>query len=145
MTDVVCDASIVLKWLHEEGEEDVEEARKLLVGQRDGRVTLCILDLTLYEIGNVLLRALGWSAQEVGPQLDDLQAISAVLAPSAGDLRLAARLAEMHELTFYDAVYAAVAHARGAPLSTADSALLAAGVGEEPAGIAARLAISETI
>jgi predicted nucleic acid-binding protein len=143
VTDVVCDASIVLKWFHEEGEEDVEHARKLLVGQRDGRLTACVLDLTLYEIGNVLLRALEWPARKVGAQLDDLRVIAAVLAPSAAELRLAARLAEAHDLTFYDALYAAAAQARAAALATADAALLATGVGESPEAIAARLGIAE--
>ena len=61
----------------------------------------------------------------------------------AAEQRLAAQLAEEHTLTFYDAVYAAAARSRGAVLATADEALLAAGAGESPGSIAARLGISE--
>ncbi len=145
VTDVVCDASVVLKWFHDEGEQEVEEARRLLAAHRAGQLTAWILDLTFYELGNVLLRALGWPAADVAAQLDDVRAICAVLAPSAGELRLAAQLAEAHTLTFYDAVYAAAARSRGAALATADQALLDAGAGESPGAIAARLGISETI
>ena len=145
MTDVVCDASVVLKWFHDEGEHGVDEARRLLAGHRSGQVTAWVLDLTFYELGNVLLRALRWQATEVAAQLDDVRSICSVLAPTGGDLRLGAQLAEQHGLTFYDAVYAAAARSRGAALATADQALVAAGAGEPPGAIAARLGITETL
>ena len=145
MTDVVCDASVVLKWFHDEGEADVEDARRLLAGHRSGAITARVLDLTFYELGNVLLRALRWPAADVADQLDDLRAICSVVAADAAEHRVAALLAEQHTLTFYDAVYAAVARSRGSALATADRALLAAGVGESPATIAARIGISEIL
>lgn len=145
VTDVVCDASVVLKWFHDEGELDVEEARKLLGAHRANAITAWILDLTLYELGNVMLRALRWTAADVAAQLDDLRAICGVLMPGAGELRLAAELAEAHDLTFSDAVYAAAARSRGAVLVTADQALLNAGAGESLAVVAGRLERSEVI
>lgn len=145
MSDIVCDASIVLKWFHDEGEADVDDARRLLVAHRSGSVTAWVLDLTFYELGNVLLRALGWSAADVADQLDDVRAVCSLLAPSAVEQRLAAELAEEHALTFYDAAYAAVARSRGAALATADTALLEAGVGESPAAVATRLGISDAL
>ena len=129
MSAVVCDTSIVLKWFHEEGEQELEEARALLEGHRAGTLTTWILELTFYELGNVLLRSLGWRAPEVADQLDDLRAICPVLAPTPDALRRAAELAELHALTFYDALYAATAQLHGAALATADEALLASGLG----------------
>jgi predicted nucleic acid-binding protein len=145
VTDVVCDASVVLKWLHDEGEPDVEDARRLLAGHRSGAITAWVLDLTLYELGNVLLRGLAWPAAEVADQLDDVRAICSVVAPGAGELRLAAQVAETHALTFSDAAYAAAAQSRGWALATADKALLASGAGESPDAIATRLGIHETL
>ena len=145
VTDVVCDASIVLKWFHDEGEHDVEDARRILAGQRSGGLTAWVLDLTFYELGNVLLRALHWPASDVVAQLDDIRAICGVLSCGPSELRLAAQLAEAHTLTFYDAAYAAAARSRGAALATADNALLDSGIGEPPGLIAARLRISDTI
>ena len=145
MTDVVCDTSVVLKWFHDEGEPDVEDARRLLAAHRSGSITAWVLDLTFYELGNILLRALSWPASDAADQLDDLRAICGVLPVTAAELRTAAELAEQHTLTFYDAVYAAAALSRGSALATADKALLHAGAGESPEAIAARLGISETL
>ena len=141
VTDVVCDASIVLKWFHDEGEKEVDDARVLLAAHQAGLLTAWILDLTLYEVGNVLLRALGWPAADVAAQLHDLGAICPSLTLGTAELRLAAHLAEEHALTFYDAAYAAAARSRGAALATADTALLDAGAGVSPAAIAAGLGL----
>jgi len=141
VTDVLCDASVVLQWFHEEGEHDVGAARALLAGHLDGRAIASILDLTVYEIGNVLRVSLGWSADPIGDQLEDLGALCAPLAPDAAELRLAAQLAEAHALTFYDAAYAAVAQSRGMRLATSDRAIVAAGVGDPPAVVAAALGL----
>jgi predicted nucleic acid-binding protein len=145
VTDVVCDTSIVLKWFHEQGERDVSEARALLVAHRAGALTAWILDLTFYELGNVLLRSLGWAAVDVGAQLDDLRRICASLTPEPHDLRVAAELAGAHSLTFYDAVYAAVARSRQASLATADHALIDSGLGESLTVITARLGITGSL
>jgi predicted nucleic acid-binding protein len=143
--DVVCDASVVLKWFHEEGEADVEDARRLLAAHRLGSLTAWVLELTFYELGNVLLRALRWRAVDVADQLDDLRAICSVVPIGAAEQRLAAQLAAEHGFTFYDALYAAAARSRGSVLATADQALLDARAGESPATIAAQLGISEAL
>ena len=132
MSDIVCDTSVVLKWFHEEGEPEVEESRELLEGHRAGDLTAWILELTFYEVANVLLRSLGWSAGKVADQLDDLRAISPVLEVPPDALRRAAELAAVHKLTFYDALYAAAAERHGARLVSTDEALLAAGLAERP-------------
>jgi predicted nucleic acid-binding protein len=135
LTDVLCDTSIVLKWFHEDGEEGVEPARALLEAHRDGALTAWILELTLHELANVLLRALGWDAAAVADQLDDLLAICPVLSPPREVLRDAATLAERHGLTFCDALYAAAAARQDALLVTADEALLGCGLGVSPASV----------
>jgi predicted nucleic acid-binding protein len=145
VTNVVCDTSVVVKWFHDEGEPDVQGARRLLAAHRSGSVTAWVLDLTFYEFGNVLLRVLSWPASEAADQLDDLRAICGVVPVTAAELRMAAELAARHTLTFYDAIYAAAALSRGSALATTDKALLHAGAGESPEAITARLGISETL
>ena len=133
--DVVADASVVLKWFHAEGEEEVEPARSLL--ERHGRreLALMVLDLTPYEVGNALLRGRSVSAGRVATVLESLADICPRVAPTRTEMRSAARLAERHELTLYDAAYAAVARARGARLATLDRALLASRLGQRPSEI----------
>jgi predicted nucleic acid-binding protein len=142
--DVVSDASVALKWFHEEGEAEVDDARRVLDAYADGRLTLHILDLTRYEIGNALLRGRpGLSAASVATVLDALDEICPSLAPTAVELRLATVLAEQHGLTLYDAAYAAAAQVRGGVLATVDRDLLRAGLGLRPGQIVAQLTADE--
>ena len=111
----------------------------MLAAHRAGRISCAILDLTRYEIGNVLIGALRWRPADVASQLDDLAAICPAIEATPADLRLAAQLASRHKLTFYDAAYAAVARERDAILATTDGRLLRAQLGTRPAVIASRL------
>ena len=122
------DTSVVLKWFHEEGESDVEPARRLLTAHRSGAVRVLLLDLVIYELGNLLVRALRLPAPVVAGQLDLLHRMCGPLVhPAPSWHARAAQLAEQHQLTFYDASWAAAAEALGCPLVTADRRLLASG------------------
>jgi predicted nucleic acid-binding protein len=55
-------------------------------------------------------------------------------------MKAAARLAERHKLTLYDAAYAAVAQGRSAELVTMDRALLEAKLGVRPSELVAAMA-----
>lgn len=135
-TDVVCDASVALKWFHAEGEEEVDPARALLDRYRERAIALHVLDLTPYEVGNALLRGgPGVAAAQVAVVLEALAELCPQLAPTTSELRDAALLAERHGLTLYDAAYAAVAQARGAQLATLDRQLLQSGNGRRPSAI----------
>ena len=105
------------------------------------RITLSILDLTVYEVGNVCLRRFRWPEADVAAQLGDLTALCAVLRPGPAELRVAAQQAEAHGLTFYDALYSATALARGARLATVDHELIKSGAGETPATLVAALSL----
>jgi predicted nucleic acid-binding protein len=137
VTDVICDASVVLKWFHSEGEAEVEAARALLDLHRARRLKLSVLDLTAYEIGNVLIRSVGVAPDNVAEVLAALDAICDGVALTRTELAAAATLASAHQLTFYDAAYAAAARSRGGRLATLDSALLAAKLGEPPSRLVA--------
>ncbi len=136
--DVVSDANVVLKWFHVEGEEEVEQARALLDAHKARTVALSVLDLTAYEVGNALMRGrAGASAEQAATVLEALAEVCPAVRPSPEELRLASELAERHDLTLYDAAYAAVAQSRVAKLATLDSALLDAGLGTRPSELAA--------
>jgi predicted nucleic acid-binding protein len=118
------DTSVVIKWVHAEGESDVEAARRLLTAHRNATARLLILDLGVYEFGNVLARALRQPAAVVSSQLDLLHRLcSPFVHPAPSWHAEAARLAERHALTFYDASWAAAALALGCPLVSADRRL----------------------
>lgn len=126
---LLIDTSIVVKWFHEAGESEVEEARALLQAHRDGREHVLVLDLAAYELGNVLLRALGLPAVVVAQQLRLLLTLCGPLVHARPSwLDAAADLGERYGLTFYDASWAAAAQALQCPLVSADRLLLSAGL-----------------
>ena len=140
MTRLLIDSSVLIKWLRSDGETEIQEARSIRAAHLAGDVEARIIDLALYEVGNVLLRALRSPSNDVADQLDDLLTIcGAPLTMTADWFRLAANLAGEHQLSFYDASWAAAAGALQIPLISADSRLLAAGMAESPTDIAHRL------
>jgi len=140
VTRLLVDTSVLIKWFQSEGEGYLREARALRAAHVAGEVEAHIIDLALYEVGNVLLRALRWSAADTAAQLDDLVAIvGPPLVVDALIFRSATYLAEQHGLSFYDASWAAAAQELRIPLVTADRRLIAASLAESPAEIANRL------
>jgi predicted nucleic acid-binding protein len=140
VTTLLVDTSVIIKWFHAEGESEVVEARALREATRRGDVEARVIDLALYEMGNVLLRSLHWTGSAVGDQLEDLIVIcGSPLAMAAAWLRQAALLAAVHGLTFSDAAWAAAAQALGISLVSADTHLLASGLAESPRAAATRL------
>jgi predicted nucleic acid-binding protein len=133
LIEVVSDANVALKWFHGEGEEEVAAARALLAAQRERTIALAVLDLTTYELGNALLRGrLRIAGEKVAAVLEALSEVCPAISPTAEEMRDAVLLAAGHDLTVYDAAYAAVARRRGAQLVTLDGALLSAGLGRRP-------------
>lgn len=140
MTRLLVDTSVLIKWFHEAGESELAEARAIRDAHVRGDLDAHVLDLAVYEVGNVLVHALRWAGGDVADQLDDLIAITGPpLVMTRSWLRDAAALAEEHTLSFYDASWAATAAALGVPLVSADRRLVATGVAETPSDTAARL------
>lgn len=129
---VVADSSVVLKWFHAAGEGAVEPARAILEAFAQRRIDLVVLDLTIYEIGNVLVRSAGASPEATAAVLEALTEICQPVALRAPERMTAGRLARDHRLTFYDAANAAVAQERRGRLVTMDRELLAADLGVRP-------------
>jgi predicted nucleic acid-binding protein len=138
--DVVSDASVAVKWFHSKGEEEVTESRALLDAHKQRSVALSVLDLTACEVGNALLRGRAKASdKQVAIVLDALAEICPALRPSPEELSLATKLASRHDLTLYDAAYAAVAKNRKATLATLDEQLLDAKLGNRPSELTAKL------
>lgn len=143
MTRLLVDTSVLIKWFHEAGEGEVDEARAIRDAHVRGDVDAHVLDLAVYEVGDVLVRALRWAADDVVDQLDDMLAITGPpIVMTQAWLGDAAALAEANTLSFYEASWAASAAALGIALVSADRRLLNAGLAETPSGAAARLKLA---
>lgn len=103
----------------------MSSARELLDVCTSRTSTVAILDLTLYEVGNVLIRRVEADVDDADSVLAHLCATTIVLVPTGPERREAARFALEFGLTFYDAAYLSVARARDVRLATHDRALLA--------------------
>lgn len=134
---VVVDTSVVLKWFHAAGEESVEPARAVLEAFGRRRIDLVVLDLTTYEIGNVLIGSAGASPEATAKVLEAISDIYQPVALAASERITAARLARDHQITFYAAAGAAIARERGGRLVTLDRQLLRAGLGVRPEDVVA--------
>ena len=140
MTRLLIDTSILLKWFHAEGESELTESRAIRDAHLSGDVDAYVIDLAIYELGNVLARSLRWPALDIANQLDDLRTIvGPPVTPSGTWWRRAADLADAHELSFYDASWAAAAIELDVALVSADRRLVKAGLAETPATCASRL------
>ena len=78
MTTLLVDTSVLVKWFHSEGESELAEARAIRDATGRGEVEVRVIDLAIYELGNVLLRVLRWNGPDVADQLDDLMIICGV-------------------------------------------------------------------
>lgn len=140
MTRLLIDTSVLIKWFHSDGEGELAPSRALRAAHVSGLAQAHILDLAIYEVGNVLSRALRWAPDDVADQLDDLHAVvGPPLTMAPAWLRTAATLAHAHSLSFYDASWAAAAVELRIPLVSADRRLLDEGLAESPTDITSRL------
>ncbi|MCW2980705.1 MAG: PilT protein domain protein [Solirubrobacterales bacterium] len=118
MTTLLLDASVLLAAFDPEDEHH-EPSRALL---EEDEPTLATLDLARYEVANVAVRA--WRApNSVLPLLsaiDRLAEDGGVIAATTPLLAQAAELAERHEISVYDATYAAAASDLGRRLISCD-------------------------
>jgi predicted nucleic acid-binding protein len=104
----------------------------------DPAVTLATLDLARYETANVAIRA--WRAPDrVTPLLEAVDRIAAdggVLPSTTALLAHAARLAEEHAISVYDAAYVAAAAQTGGTLVSCDTRdLIGKGLASSPADV----------
>ena len=137
---LLVDTSVVVKWFHAQGESEVEPARALLQAHRAGTERLLVLDLCVYELGNVLLRPLRLPAAVVAEQVALLRALCGPFVHPAPSWHTAAAvLGGQHGLTYYDASWAAAAQALACDLVSADRRLLATGLAVTATQAAARL------
>jgi predicted nucleic acid-binding protein len=116
---VVPDASVILKWIDRlPGEKDRERADVLLDAWLIGRLEIVVPPLWAFEVANVLGREDPLGA---GPIMEELLGYRFEEADPTPELcRAAFGLMKAFRVTFYDAVYHAVALLRKGVLVTAD-------------------------
>ncbi len=121
LTKKIVDASVIVKWfLAEKGSDKALEIQQEHI---NGKVTIVVHELAFLEVLNALRYkgATEKSLHEAAKHLFDLQL--SVERASYHLLEKAASLALQHNISLYDAMYAALAIFYGSPLLTADKEL----------------------
>lgn len=117
MTEVVLDASVVLKWFHAEGERNVAAARALRRRFESGELRVLAPPLLWLELVNVAARRWRFDQRRLERLAGTLEELG--FQPVEPELVAVARWAA-RGLTAYDAAYVAVAEQSGAELITDD-------------------------
>jgi predicted nucleic acid-binding protein len=121
VSDLVLDASILLKWFVAGTERGVEEAANLRAEYEEGRLVVVVPSLIFLELLNVAGRRWGWGEEDL-----------AELASALDDLGLDVREPELSSvaawvsrgLTAYDAAYVSLAEQNRIDLVSDDSEIL---------------------
>lgn len=124
---LVVDTSVALKWLKPQGEQRVEAAMKILDQHQAGEIVVHAPSHLLLEAVNAL-----WShragAAQITRALRLLRQLHIVFVePDEELLGCAAALAVEHQITAYDALFAALAKRLGCELVTDDHRLANSG------------------
>jgi predicted nucleic acid-binding protein len=121
VTEAVLDASVVLKWFHSEGEENVEAARRLREHFEAGELRALAPPLLWLEVLNVAARRWRWTQGQLEQLATSLPELGfEVLEPELPDV---ARWTACG-LTAYDAAYVALAEQTGVELITDDAEIV---------------------
>ncbi|MCK5771083.1 type II toxin-antitoxin system VapC family toxin [Algiphilus sp.] len=118
MKALVVDASIIIKWFIVDDEGDREQAVRLRDAIAQERLTALAPGLALYEVGNTLGRRI---PEDAPLAMSALQRMPLRLcSPEPEEIERGLTLVREHGVTFYDAVYHAMALHREGQLITAD-------------------------
>jgi len=119
MKKYIVDASVILKWvLEKEKEPDHDKATRLLLAWVSGDVGIAAPSLWIYEVANILGRALPDEASQKINLLLNLR-ISEIDC-SEQMIRQCLTWMKEQQVTFYDAAYLTAAYATDAVLLTSD-------------------------
>lgn len=134
MSTLLLDASVILAAF--DSDDTLHGASQTLLA--DPEVTLATLDLARYEVANVAVR--GWrELDRVALLLDAIDRISGdggVIPSTTALLSRAAKLADEHTISVYDAAYVAAADQTGGMLVSCDIRdLVDKGLASSPASV----------
>lgn len=121
-TRFVIDASVIVKWLNQEREPDSDRALDILHRASSKMLSLYTSDLAVHEVLNALIRGKGIRGHILQDAIESFFMLPLIiLATDFTAAATAAVIAQQHALTFYDAMYMALAFDMGCPLITANT------------------------
>lgn len=119
MFQYIVDASLIVKWIDQKNELLLDKAWSIFRQVREGKIALSAPDLLPCEVFNALIRGKQLTGTDLSRAISAYFAFPITLYPINQELAaLSARIAEEYTMTFYDAIYVALAIQTHAPLIT---------------------------
>lgn len=116
---VVVDSSVMVKWLSKTKEEHVEQAIAIIDEMMRGRCSVYTSELSKYEVANALLKGKHLSVRQAKEALEVLYSLPVqFVVASKIDAEHSYALAHAAGITFYEAIFLALAKTLSAPLVT---------------------------
>jgi predicted nucleic acid-binding protein len=123
--DVVIDASVAIKWFKDEAEEYVGSALSIQERKSLGDVEIIVPGLLFLEVLNAFLTKPDFTREDIAAVKESLIKMNMkIIRPDSKLLGQAIDIAVKNSLTFYDALYIAVADAADAILYTEDGEIV---------------------
>ncbi|MFQ6082021.1 MAG: type II toxin-antitoxin system VapC family toxin [Candidatus Aminicenantia bacterium] len=118
------DTSVIIKWFKEKDEEYVSEAKLLKEQYFSGKISIILLDLCIYEFGNILRLKSKLPKEIAAKKLIDFWFLDLPVVYIDQEMsHKAMNIAYDYNLTFYDASFIAFAQSLGCNFITADKKL----------------------
>lgn len=126
--EVVIDSSVLLAYVRRDAGEHQAAVDVLFDRIVEDEMGFYLLDLSIYEVLNVLVRKHALRSSEAGAVIDDLVALADEVVRVTPPLaRSTAEVAERTGLTGYDAAFLAAGRALAAAVVSLDGRMVAAG------------------
>jgi len=119
----VIDASVVLKWFSQSGENDIDKSIQLREDFRERNIDLYAPDLLIYEIVNVLRYKRVLNEDIILKAISSIYDMDILLPVNPGVMSRAVTIARQYHITVYDSSYLSFAQSVGCHLITADNKL----------------------
>ena len=116
---IVCDSSVMVKWVSSTGENYLKQADKILKDTQNNQTQLFAPELSKYEVGNALLKGKGLSPTQAMLLLGTVYSMPIEFIPESLELAEKSYLyAKKYDITYYDASFVSLTHALNATLVT---------------------------
>lgn len=117
-TTLIIDSSVIVKWLNQTKETNIEQADRIIKEATAGNITLYAPELAKYEVGNVLIKK-GVTPTNVASLFTILYSLPIIFVAESSEIAQDTfSLAYELGITYYDASFLAVAKQYDALLVT---------------------------
>lgn len=107
---LIVDSSVIVKWLNQTNEQNIDQADKIMEDTLSGKVELIAPELAKYEVGNVLLLGKRLTINEAVISLGTLHSLPITFVTESEDLaKQTFNIAGSISCTYYDATFLSLA------------------------------------